>query len=212
MARLNVNPTRMELLKLKKRIIMAKRGHKLLKEKRDGLMSEFMKIIKEAKALRVSVEEGLGKGFANFMMAASIMRPEALESALMVTSNEIQLSAKTKNVMSVNIPEFNFEIIGKPSGYGFFGTSGEMDVALDKFKKSLNDLIRLSTIEKSAALLAVEIEKTRRRVNALEYVLIPDLEETMKYIYMKLGEQERSGIATLMVVKEMLEKQAATVA
>jgi V/A-type H+-transporting ATPase subunit D len=209
MALLNVNPTRMELLKLKKRIVMARRGHKLLKEKRDGLMREFMKIIKEAKALRSKVEEVLGKSFSNFMMASSIMRPEAIESALMVKSSEIKLNAKTKNVMSVNIPQFNFEIIPKPSGYGFFGTSGEMDVALDRFKKSLNDLIHLSTIEKSAALLAVEIEKTRRRVNALEYVLIPDLEETMKYIYMKLTEQERSGIATLMVVKEMLEKQAA---
>lgn len=207
MALLNVNPTRMELLKLKKRIVMARRGHKLLKEKRDGLMREFMKIIKEAKSLRAHTEEILGKSFANFMMAASIMRPEAIESALMVNSSEIKLSAETKNVMSVNIPEFQFEITSKPSGYGFFGTSGEMDVALDKFKKSLNDLIRLSTIEKSAALLAVEIERTRRRVNALEYVLIPDLEETMKYIYMKLTEQERSGITTLMVVKEMLENQ-----
>ncbi|MFH1564995.1 MAG: V-type ATP synthase subunit D [bacterium] len=209
MALLNVNPTRMELLKLKKRIVTARRGHKLLKEKRDGLMREFMIVIKEAKILRFRVEDILGKSFSNFMMASSVMRPEAIESALMVQSSEIKISAATKNVMSVNIPEFNFEITPKPSGYGFLGTSGEMDIALDKFKKSLNDLIQLSTIEKSAALLAVEIEKTRRRVNALEYILIPDLEETMKYIYMKLAEQERSGIATLMVVKEMLEKQTA---
>lgn len=207
MALLNVNPTRMEFLKLKKQIVVAKRGHKLLKEKRDGLMREFMKIIKEAKALRTKVEEILEKSFANFMMAVSVMRPEAVESTLMVKSSEIKINAATKNIMSVNIPEFNFEITSKLSGYGFLGTSGEMDVALDKFKKSLNDLIRLATIEKSATLLAVEIEKTRRRVNALEYVLIPDLEETMKYIYMKLAEQERSGITTLMVVKEMLENQ-----
>jgi V/A-type H+-transporting ATPase subunit D len=189
---------------------MAKRGHKLLKEKRDGLMTEFMKIIKEAKVLRNSVEQKLGQGFKNFIMASSIMRPEAIDSALMVNSSEVKLSANIKNVMSVRIPEFNFEVIDKESGYGFAGTSGEIDIALEKFKKILKDLIQLSSIEKKASLLAVEIEKTRRRVNALEHILIPDLEETRKYIYMKLSEQERAGIVTLMVVKNAMEKQLAT--
>lgn len=208
MAKLNVKPTRMELLNLKKRVKSAKRGHKLLKDKQDGLMKTFMEIIREAKSLRREIEEKLGGAFKNFMQASSMMLPEMLESALLYPSAKVELEVKTKNVMSVHIPYFNLEQEGDILNYGYVQTSGELDIALAAFQEVFPLLIKLAEIEKQAERLAAELETTRRRVNALEHKLIPDLEETVKFITMKLAETERSTIVSVMRIKAMIEEQA----
>ncbi len=209
MAKLNVKPTRMELLNLKKRYKSAKRGHKLLKDKQDGLMQKFMEIIREAKTLRREVEEKLSKAFRNFMFASSMMMPEKLESALLYPSAKVDLEVATKNVMSVYIPYFKLQQEGDILNYGYLQTSGELDMALSAFQEVFPLLIKLAQIEKQAERLAAELETTRRRVNALEYKLIPDLEETIKFITMKLAEAERSTIVSVMRIKAMIEAQAA---
>jgi len=209
MAKLDVKPTRMELLNLKKRHKSAKRGHKLLKDKQDGLMKQFMEIIREAKASRREVEEKLGSAFKNFMFASSMMLPEMLESALLYPSAKIELEVKTKNVMSVYIPYFDIKQEGGILNYGYLQTSGELDISLSAFQDVFPLLIKLAEIEKQAERLAAELETTRRRVNALEYKLIPDLEETLKFITMKLAETERSTIVGVMRIKAMIEEQEA---
>lgn len=209
MAKLNVKPTRMELLILKRKVKSAKRGHKLLKDKQDGLMQKFMEIIKEAKSLRREVEEKLSKAFKNFMFASSMMLPEMLESALLYPSAKVELEVETKNVMSVHIPYFKIKQEGDVLNYGYLQTSGELDMALAAFQDVFPLLIKLAEIEKQAEKLAAELETTRRRVNALEYKLIPELEETVKFITMKLAEAERSTIVSVMKIKAMIEAQEA---
>lgn len=204
MAKLNVNPTRMELLKLKKRVKTATRGHKLLKEKRDGLMKAFMEVIREAKDLREKVEKDLGRAFKDFMFASASMRKEALNEALAVPNQKMSLEATTKNVMSVNIPKFKSKVEGDFLCYSLATTSAELDTSLETFSGVLEELMRLAEIEHSAYLLACEIEKTRRRVNALEHVMIPNMNETVKYITMKLSEQERAAITSIMAIKDKL--------
>ncbi len=208
MAILNVNPTRMALLGLKKKIKSAKRGHKLLKDKQDGLMQKFMEIIREAKRLREEVEEKLGGAFKNFIRASSLMPEEFVEGALLYSTAKTELTVKTKNVMSVCIPQFELKTEGDVITYGYLQTSGELDMSLQSFQDVLPLLIELAEIEKSAEALADELEKTRRRVNALEYRMIPDLEDTIKFIQMKLGEMERSSIVNIMAVKARIEAQA----
>ncbi|NQV12878.1 MAG: V-type ATP synthase subunit D [Parcubacteria group bacterium] len=203
--KLNVNPTRMELLRLKKRVKTAKRGYKLLKEKRDGLMKQFMAIIREAKEMREQVEGKMPEALKSFLFASADMRPEALEESLAMPSQKVSLESEVKNVMSVNVPQFTFKQEGKFLCYSLSSTSSQLDDSLRTFSDSLQDMIKLAEIEHSAALLAEEIEKTRRRVNALEYVMIPDLETTVRFITLKLGEQERAGIAMVMRVKEMIK-------
>ena len=209
MARLNVKPTRMELLTLKKRVKSAVRGHKLLKDKQDGLMTQFMKIIREAKELRREVEGKLSGAFKNFMQASSMMLPEMLESAFLYPSAKVELEVTTKNVMSVYIPYFDLKQEGDILSYGYLQTSGELDIALSAFQEVLPLLIKLAEIEKQAERLAAELETTRRRVNALEHRLIPDLKETVKFISMKLAEAERSTIVSVMRIKAMIEAQEA---
>ena len=209
MAILNVNPTRMAMLGLKKKIKSAKRGHKLLKDKQDGLMQKFMEIIREAKRMREEVEEKLGAAFQNFIRAGSIMEDEFLEGALLFSTAMMELSVKTKNVMSVRIPQFKLKKEGEAINYGYLQTSGELDMALHSFQEVLPLLIELAEIEKSAEALADELEKTRRRVNALEYRMIPDLEDTIKFISMKLGEMERGAVINTMIVKEKIAAQEA---
>jgi len=209
MAILNVNPTRMAMLGLKKKITSAKRGHKLLKDKQDGLMQKFMEIIREAKRIREEVEEKLGAAFKNFIRAGSIMEEEFLEGALLFSTAKTELSVKTKNVMSVRIPQFKLKTEGEAINYGYLQTSGELDIALQSFQDVFPLLIELAEIEKSAEALADELEKTRRRVNALEYRMIPDLEDTIKFISMKLGEMERGAIVNTMIVKEKIAAQEA---
>jgi len=188
---------------------MASRGHKLLKEKRDGLMKQFMETIREAKALRKTMEDTLGEAFKSFVFASADMRPEAMQEALAMPAKKITLESETKNVMSVNIPIFTYKEEGGFLSYSLGTTAADLDDSLRTFSDALQDMIKLAQIEHSAKLLAEEIEKTRRRVNALEYVFIPQIEETIKYIQSKLNEQERGTVVTLMKVKDILEAQEA---
>ncbi len=205
--KLKVNPTRMELLRLKRRLKIAQKGHKLLKEKRDGLMKEFMEVIKLAKTTREEMEQKLAIAFRSYTLAASNTIPQAMEAASTLPSQKTDLKFSTKNVMSVNIPQIEVQTSGDWLSYGFYDTSGELDIAIINLQDTAPQMIKLAEIEKSAQLMAKEIEKTRRRVNALEHVMIPNIEETVKYITMKLSEQERATITTTMIVKEMIEKQ-----
>lgn len=214
MAVMNVNPTRMELSRLKKRLITASRGHKLLKDKRDELMRQFLILVKENKALRVKVESAIATANAHFVMAGSVMQPEVVNTALMAPKQEISLNVSDKNVMSVEVPVFNIKTkSSNPSdiySYGLAYTYSDLDEAVYSLSCVLPDLLRLAECEKSAQLMAAEIEKTRRRVNALEHVMIPNLKDTIKMITMKLDESERSSQTRLMKVKDMMiEKQFA---
>ncbi|MFC1647723.1 V-type ATP synthase subunit D [Patescibacteria group bacterium] len=209
MAKLNVNPTRMELLNLKKQIKTAERGHKLLRDKQDGLMQKFMEIIREARTLRSKVEEKLQGAFKNFMQASAMMYPEVLENALLYPSAKVSLEVETKNVMSVRIPNFELKQEGNILNYGYLQTSGELDMSLEAFQEVLPLLIKLAQIERQAERLAEETEKTRRRVNALEHMLLPNLKETVKFISMKLGEAERSAITGVMRIKASMEAEEA---
>jgi V/A-type H+-transporting ATPase subunit D len=211
MARLNVNPTRMELTKLKKRLATATRGHKLLKDKQDELMRRFIDLIKHNNELRKSVEEELQNSFKDFVMASALMSSEFLEEAIAYPKESISVEVETKNLMSVNVPVMKFkrkleDDPGSIYPYGFASTSAELDGAIEKLYTILPELLELAEVEKSCQLMADEIEKTRRTVNALEYMTIPQLKQTIKYIKMKLGENERSALTRLMKVKSMMEK------
>ena len=211
MAKLKVNPTRMALSELKLRLVTAKRGHKLLKDKQDELMRQFINLIKENKKLRMEVEKELSESFKSFLLASATMSQLFLESAVSFPKEKLSVEIKSKNIMSVNVPEMKFvkeEMEGSIFPYGFVQTSAELDDTVIKLQKVLDNLLSLAEIEKSCQLMADEIEKTRRRVNALEYSTIPNLEETVKDIRMKLDENERATITRLMKVKQMLEKNA----
>lgn len=212
MARLNVNPTRMELSKLKKKLVSAKRGHKLLKDKRDELMRQFMTLIKENKQLRTEVEEGIASANRYMAVAGSVMQREVLETALMLPKQEVELEVAEKNVMSVYIPEIKAKYRTSDTNdiysYGTAFTSTDLDGAVSSLSSIFPKMIRLAEIEKACQLMADEIEKTRRRVNALEHIMIPDYEDTIKYITMKLSENERSTTTSLMKVKDMVLKQS----
>lgn len=212
MARMNVNPTRMVLTGLKRRLKTARRGHKLLKDKRDELMKRFLEIVRENRALREEAEEKLQLVHSRFVMARAEMNTELVEEALMFPKQKVELSASTKNIMSVDVPVLEFRAESEDETdiypYGFADTSSELDVAIATLSELTPTLLKLAELEKSAQLLADEIERTRRRVNALEYVLIPNLEETIKYIVMKLDEDERGNLTRLMKVKDMMLEQA----
>lgn len=201
---IRVNPTRMELLRLKKRVRVAKRGHKLLKDKRDELMKSFMSLLRDVKRLRLTVEQKLRLGYQSFLIARAVMTPEILDEAIMFPKQHVELSVTEKRMMSVTAPVFGLRQEGDVYAYGMAGTSGELDMALGVFAELLPTLIELAGIERALELLAEEIERTRRRVNALEYVLIPTLEETVKSISMKLSEQERGAISRLMKIKDVV--------
>lgn len=212
MARMNVNPTRMVLTNLKRKLVTARRGHKLLKDKRDELMKKFLEIVRENRRERETVEKLLMDAHSRFVMARALMSGEMLEEALMYPKKKVSLKSSTRNIMSVHVPvlEFTTEDAGEGDifPYGFANTSGELDGAIQALSEALPHMLRLAELEKSAQLLADEIERTRRRVNALEYVLIPNLEDTIKYIVMKLDENERGNITRLMKVKDMMLEQA----
>ncbi len=212
MAIKNVTATRMTMLTLKKQATVAKRGHKLLKDKQDGLMQEFLKIIRKAKELRETVEDSLTEANNAFLEAQALLPKSFLQNALSVPSKKLSLEVDTKNIMSVRIPEFKLHTEEVGAGYGYFQTRAELDIAVSKFAKVLELLIELAEIEKSAENLAAEIEKTRRRVNALEHRMIPDLQDTLKFIKMKLGEAERSVIVQVMAIKAMIERKEAETA
>lgn len=210
--KLNVNPTRMELSKLKKRLVTSKRSHKLLKDKQDELMRQFINLIKYNNKIRAEVEKELGDSLKDFVMARAVMSSEFLEEAIAYPKENIKVEVGTKNVMSVNVPIMNFkrELEGDEGSiypYGFMNTSAELDDAIGKLYRVLPKLLELAEVEKSGQLMADEIEKTRRRVNALEYMTIPQLQETIKYIRMRLDENERSATTRLMKVKSMIEQR-----
>ena len=207
-----VTPTRMVLNQLKGRLKTARRGHKLLKDKRDELMRQFMDVVRLNKELRRKVEEGMTGAFASLTVASTIMSPEMLEQALLYPRQSVELGMSFKNIMSVNVPVYSFRTKNNdPSEiypYGFAQTSGELDDALEKLAKVFEDMLELAQVEKTMQLLAEEIEKTRRRVNALEYVMIPNFEESIRYISMKLDENESSTKVRLMKVKDMVLEKA----
>ena len=207
-----INPTRMELTRLKGRLKTAQRGHKLLKDKRDELMKQFMDVVRENRALRRRVEEGLMRAHGAFTVAAALMSPEMLEQSLLYPKQSVELDMTFENVMSVDVPRYQFHTSSQEPGeiypYGFAQTSGELDDAVDAMAQVFQDMLKLAEVEKTSQLLAEEIEKTRRRVNALEYVKIPEMQQNIKYITMKLDENERANTIRLMKVKDMLLKEA----
>ena len=212
MAGTQVNPTRMELPRLKKKLVTAVRGHKLLKDKRDELMRQFLDKVRENKALREEVETALVSANQNFMLARAGMPDEMLNTALLAPKQELTISAGTQNVMSVEIPDFDFKTRTPDQNdmysYGFAFTTGDLDDAILSLSEVFPKMLKLAEVEKSCQLMAAEIEKTRRRVNALEHVMIPELQTNIKYITMKLDENERSTQIRLMKVKDMMLKEA----
>lgn len=209
MARLNVNPTRMELRRLKTRLKTATRGHKLLKDKSDEMIRQFMIYIRENKRLREEVEGELSQALKEFMLARAVTSDSVIEEAIAMPGVKVELSMSEKNVMSVGVPEFG--IVEKEHGdlypYSFASVTSELDSSIATLSTLLGKLLKLAEVEKTCNMLADEIEKNRRRVNALEYVMIPQLEETIKYITMKLDENERSSTIRLMKVKSMIENR-----
>ena len=212
MANKTINPTRMELTRLKGRIKTATRGHKLLKDKRDELMKQFMEVVRKNRALRRRVEQGLEKAGAAMTVASAVMSPEMLEQALLYPKQSVELDVTYRNVMSVNVPVYHYQTANDDPTeiypYGFAQTSGELDAALEALANVFRDMLELAQVEKTMQLLAQDIEKTRRRVNALEYVVIPEMQRNIRYITMKLDENERGNTTRLMKVKEMVLQDA----
>ena len=212
MARLNVNPTRMVLSNLRKRLKTATRGHKLMKDKRDELMKRFLELARETKEFRSQVEQQLSEIYGSFTIASAVMSRQYMEEALMCPKQGVAIEVGQKNVMSVNVPVFQFTTTTEDTAdiypYGLATTSGELDSAIAGLAKVFPAMLSLAASEIELALLADEIEKTRRRVNALEYVMIPQLEETIRYITMKLDENERGNQTRLMKVKDMMLQES----
>ena len=212
MATQTVIPTRMELTRLKKKLNTAVKGHRLLKDKRDELMREFLELVKVNMELREKVEKGIDSANKNFVLAKAGMSEQTLRTALMAPKQEVSLVQDKKNVMSVDIPVFDFKTRTPDENdiysYGFAFTSGDLDGAVDSLAAVFPDMLKLAEVEKSCQLMAAEIEKTRRRVNALEHVIIPETQESIKYITMKLDENERSTQVRLMKVKSMMLEEA----
>jgi V/A-type H+-transporting ATPase subunit D len=200
------NPNKMALLELKNKTGRAKRGHKLLKDKQEGLMKAFMDVIRDVQRLRKEVEAQLGDVFKNLLMASAVIpHPEYLETALMVPTTKVELDVATKNVMSVKLANIEGKVEGNIMAYGFSETSGELDTALIQLREILPLLLQLAEMEKKAERMADELEKTRRRVNALEHVMIPNLEDTMKFITQVLEESSRMEKIISMIVKAKTE-------
>ncbi|MHC4395764.1 MAG: V-type ATP synthase subunit D [Planctomycetota bacterium] len=200
----NVNATRMELLRLRRRVGLASRGHHLLSEKRDEISRQLIKIANEIQPLRKRVEEELLETFRRFMLARATMEPEDTKAALEIPTKKFSLAIKFASIMSVKVPHLTKEMAGQIICYGFATTSGEMDVALMALERAFDHLIELAEKEKQARLLAIELQMTRRRVNVLEHVVIPELHETIKFIFSKLGEAERDNTSRLMKIADII--------
>lgn len=203
--KLDINPTRMELLKLKKRVVISKRGHKLLKDKVDEFVKELLILTKELKTLREEFEQKLFEIKGYFKIASSVPFPQALISALSVSENKITINTTYKQLLNVKIPKFEILTHQNFFFYGFSQTSPILDLAIENFDKLLPKIIKIAEKEKSIEIIAEEIEKTRRRVNTLEYIIIPNIEETIKYIKMRLDENERDNQTQLMRIKEIIK-------
>ena len=212
MASKTIIPTRMELTKLKKTLITAVRGHKLLKDKRDEIMRQFLELAKENMELRLKVEKGISHANKNFVIARAAMNIPEMKLALMMPKQEVSLDITLENIMSVNIPKYEVKTrtknVNDIYSYGYAFTSGDLDDAVWSLENILDDMIRLAEVEKACQLMSTEIEKTRRRVNALEHVIIPEAQKNIKYISMKLDENERSSQVRLMKVKDMMLEEA----
>ena len=212
MASKTIIPTRMELTKLKKTLITAVRGHTLLKDKRDELMRQFLELAKENMELRLKVEKGISHANKNFVIARAAMNIPEMKLALMMPKQEVSLDITLENIMSVNIPKYEVKTrtknVNDIYSYGYAFTSGDLDDAVWSLENILDDMIRLAEVEKACQLMSTEIEKTRRRVNALEHVIIPEAQKNIKYISMKLDENERSSQVRLMKVKDMMLEEA----
>ena len=210
MAEIRVNPTRMELKKLQGRYTTARRGHKLLKDKRDELMRQFLDVVRKDKELRARVEAALSAYYRGFSVASASGHTGMLMEALICPKKEVSIEVETRNMMSVTVPEFRMSVSGNAASesfnYGFAFTSGELDESLRELNGILEDLLEMAELEKKAQLLAEEIERTRRRVNALEYIMMPRYLEAIKSIKMKLDENERGNTTRLMKVKDMMLK------
>jgi V/A-type H+-transporting ATPase subunit D len=200
----NVNATRMELLNLRKRVALASRGHRLLSEKRDELSRQLIRIAKEIQPLRQKVEQELLETCRRFMLARATMEPEHTKAALEVPTKKLSLTIDFARVMNVRVPHLSKEISGEIICYGYATTSGELDVALMALERAFDSLIELAEKEKQARLLAVELHMTRRRVNVLEHVVIPELHETIRFIYDKLAEAERDNTSRLMKIADII--------
>ena len=212
MAGTQVNPTRMELTRLKKKLTTATRGHKLLKDKRDELMRRFLEIMRENRRLREEVEAGILAANKNFLLARAGTQDPVMNTALLAPKQRVSLECGVENVMSVEVPKFTFKT-RTPNrhdifSYGFAFTSGDLDGAVQSLQDIFPQMLKLAECEKACQLMAAEIEKTRRRVNALEHVVIPELQENIRYITMKLDENERSTQIRLMKVKDMMLQEA----
>ncbi|MGT2845969.1 V-type ATP synthase subunit D [Streptococcus massiliensis] len=208
MARLNVKPTRMELNNLKDRLKTASRGHKLLKDKRDELMRRFIEAVRENDRLRQNVEQALVGHMQDFVLAKALESDQMVEEIFAVPTRQVNLHIEIENIMSVRVPRFHARIenpYGDDEGdvvYSYLASNSQMDATIQEMIHLQQDLLRLAEIEKTCQLMADEIEKTRRRVNGLEYSTIPDLEETIYYIEMKLEEAERASLVRMMKVKD----------
>jgi len=205
--RLNVSATRMQLLRLRKRLAIARRGHKLLKDKQDELMRRFMELVKTVKGQRAEVEKALHEAFQSFLLARSTMPDQLVEEAISLPNMKLRLGVSQRQIMNVRIPVLEPSVTGTVRCYGYATTSGDLDIALNFLGGALEQSLKLAEAEKTLQLLADEIEKTRRRVNALEYTLIPNLAETIRYITMKLGEMERSNLSRMMRIKSIIQKE-----
>jgi len=201
---ISANPTRMELLNLRRRTVLARRGHKLLKDKQDELVRVLFELLEGLKELRKKVEDELAESVRRFVLARSFMDPEEIEELFLVPSISSGIEISSKKIMNVLVPIFSARYEGDFLSYGFANTSPELDLSLESLNKAFQDLIELSEKEKALELLSIEVEKTRRRVNALEYILIPELESIVKFISMKLSEIERSDITRLMKIKDIV--------
>ena len=198
---LRVNPTRMEMTRIKKRLVTATRGHKLLKDKRDEMVRQFILLIRENYTLRREVEAELSSALRDFAMARAVMSPQSLEAAVLYPARQAELHVSERNILSVHVPTIEADQASLETtvqSYGFAETSAELDGSIATLASVLPKLVRLA-----------EIEKTRRRVNALEYVMIPQFEMTIREISMKLEENERGATTRLMKVKDMMAKRDA---
>ena len=204
MALIRVNPTRMEYDKMRKRLRGSQRGYQMLKSKRDDLVKQFVALARKNREMRETIEKKMAAVYGNFMIAEALMGSAALEDALMLPGHQASLEADMQNLIGVNVPVYKLNTKADIYPYGFFSTSGEFDIAVEELRELIPQLLELSQIEKSLQLLTHEIEKTRRTVNALEYVRIPNLQQTVKYIRMKLEGNEQSNTTRLMKVKDMM--------
>ncbi|MGQ9616095.1 MAG: V-type ATP synthase subunit D, partial [Spirochaetota bacterium] len=206
---LAVNPTRMELLRLKKRLVLAQKGHKLLKDKQDELVRHFLSIIEDTRRLRIQADEEIQMVYQSYSIAEGVVGGATIESLFSLPGANTVLKSRTRPIMNLKVPVFEVEVSGDPFNYGNAQSSILVDRSVRLFGKLLTSLLKLAELEKTSILLAQEIEKTRRRVNALEYILIPNISETIKYITMKLSEMERSNLTRIMRVKEVIAARRA---